>query len=209
MKLRWMEQEYRSKVSNRNGFLGKKHTDKFKIESSNRLKKLWNNLEFIRKMSKRNSGKFKSVEVIEKARKSGRENSINNWLNPRTRKHMMKLLFKRMFFLGKHPNYSERELEKRIIEVSKDFKFVGDGSIIINGKNPDFMNVNGKKQLIELAGRYWHKSEYEWKRPKCFSNLGYNTLIVWAEELSKENRKNLRNKLDGFVNGKEIILCRA
>lgn len=38
------------------------------------------------------------------------------------------------------------------------FTFVGDGKVIIGGKNPDFINEKNKK-LIEVYGDYWHKGQ--------------------------------------------------
>ena len=41
-----------------------------------------------------------------------------------------------------------------------EWKYVGDLSFLIDGKNPDFVNINGKKKLIEFYGDYlarWEK----------------------------------------------------
>ena len=78
-----------------------------------------------------------------------------------------------------------------------EWKFVGNGEIIINGKNPDFININGKKLLIELFGNYWHRNSNPEDRIKCFAPYGYKTLIVWEREL--ENANNLTKKLGEFL----------
>lgn len=72
-----------------------------------------------------------------------------------------------------------------------EWRYVGDGQIIIGGKNPDFINVNGRKLIIELYGDYWHnekrtgrtKEEEIKYRENIYSQYGYRTLIVWEEEL--------------------------
>lgn len=72
-----------------------------------------------------------------------------------------------------------------------EYKYVGNGSILIGFKNPDFINVKGQKKIIELFGDYWHskkktgrtKKQEEFQRVKHFAKYGYKTLIVWESEL--------------------------
>ena len=77
-----------------------------------------------------------------------------------------------------------------------EWNFVGDGKVIIEGKNPDFININGKKQIIELFGNHWHKPEEVEPRMNIFARYGYKTLILWDYELKKENI--LMEKLKSF-----------
>ena len=69
------------------------------------------------------------------------------------------------------------------------------GHIVIDGKIPDFVNINGKKKLIEFNGCYFHHcsmcfpdsgvdglKETE-KRIKLFKKYGYETLVIWEHEL--------------------------
>jgi very-short-patch-repair endonuclease len=64
-----------------------------------------------------------------------------------------------------------------------EWKYVGDGQLIINGRCPDFVNVNGQKKIIELFGDYWHKGENPKDRIKIFEPFGYQTLVIWEREL--------------------------
>ncbi len=64
-----------------------------------------------------------------------------------------------------------------------DWKFVGDGQVIIAGKCPDFVNVNGQKKIIELFGDYWHRGENPDDRATIFAPFGYKTLVIWEREL--------------------------
>lgn len=66
-----------------------------------------------------------------------------------------------------------------------EWKFVGDGAVVIAGKNPDFINVNGKKQLVECFGDYWHKGEDPQDRINVFKPYGYDTLVIWESELKE------------------------
>ncbi len=78
-----------------------------------------------------------------------------------------------------------------------DWKYVGDGSLILAGKNPDFVNVNGKKLLIELFGDHWHRHDSPKKRAAIFKPFGFRTLVIWEREL--ENRPVLIRKINRFT----------
>jgi G:T-mismatch repair DNA endonuclease (very short patch repair protein) len=64
-----------------------------------------------------------------------------------------------------------------------EWKYTGDFSFIINGKNPDFVNVNGQKKIIEVFGDYWHRGEDPADRVAAFSPFGYQTLVIWERDL--------------------------
>lgn len=77
-----------------------------------------------------------------------------------------------------------------------EWKFVGDGQVVINGKCPDFINVNGQKKIIELFGDYWHQGENPDDRAAVFAPFGYETLVIWERELDRIT--NLNGKLREF-----------
>lgn len=90
----------------------------------------------------------------------------------------------RMKSFGVKPNKLELKFEKFLNEnFPNEWKYVGDGQVILGGKCPDFINVNGKKQIIELYGDYWHKGQNPEDRIKIFEPFGYKTLIIWEKEL--------------------------
>jgi len=64
-----------------------------------------------------------------------------------------------------------------------EWRYTGDFSFMINGKNPDFVNINGQKKLIEFNGTYWHQNDVPGEREKIFAEFGYDTLIIWDHEL--------------------------
>ena len=88
-----------------------------------------------------------------------------------------------------------------------EYNFVGDFQFFLGGKNPDFMNVNGKKQLIEIFGDYWHseekigkpKDEHVKDRIDHFKQYGFDTLIIWEHEL--KNKKKLERNIISFCRG--------
>lgn len=91
------------------------------------------------------------------------------------------------------PNKSERFLSELLEKYfPNEYLFNGDYSkgVTLGGLVPDFININGKKQVIELFGDYWHngKQDIPWKstefgRQAVFSQLGFSCLIIWEHEL--------------------------
>lgn len=104
-----------------------------------------------------------------------------------------KLAWKKLGFNS--PNYKESELLEILNRLyPNEWKYVGDGTVIIEGKNPDFINCNGKKLIIELFGERWHKPGSEESRKEIFKRIGYETLIVWGKELKNVNTLELKIK---------------
>jgi len=62
---------------------------------------------------------------------------------------------------------------------------VGNFKFWVDGKNPDFVNVNGKNKLIELFGDYWHRNDIPQKKINHFKKYGFDTLVIWEHELSE------------------------
>lgn len=114
---------------------------------------------------------------------------------------------KQMRARGVTPNRVEKQLSNMLKKLLPfEYKYVGDGEIILGGKCPDFINVNGQKKIIEMFGDYWHgeektgrtKKQEENQRIKHFAKYGYKTLIVWQSEL--KNMPKLKRKLVQFHN---------
>lgn len=108
---------------------------------------------------------------------SARENATKSWEDP-------EFVKKQMRANKVQPNKYELKFESFLsFNFPNEWKYVGDGQLIIAGKCPDFVNVNGKKQIIELYGDYWHKGQNPQDRINLFSRLGFKTLIIWASEM--------------------------
>jgi G:T-mismatch repair DNA endonuclease (very short patch repair protein) len=175
----------RKMKKNRKGMSGKHHTE-----------------EAIQKMIKSHTGKHPTEETIRKMRKPKSEEikkkdriaGKKRWQNPRYREKQLTAMFKG---LDIKPNKPEQLLNKLLQELfPNEYKYVGDGSVIIGYKNPDFINVNGQKKIIELYGDYWHRNDNPQKRIDLFSKHGYQTLIIWEHEL--KDIEKLRTKLERF-----------
>jgi hypothetical protein len=86
------------------------------------------------------------------------------------------------------PNRQEILLGQMIdILYPHAFKYNGDCrlGIVLNRRIPDFVNVNGKKQVIEFFGTHWHKGESrgEAQTIKCYKEVGWDCLVIWDKEL--------------------------
>ena len=53
---------------------------------------------------------------------------------------------------------------------------------LIAGKVPDFVNVNGKKAVLEIFGDYWHRGEDPSERIAIFAAVGYSCAVVWERD---------------------------
>ena len=161
------------------GMLGKKH----KESSKNKLR------ETIKKKMQKNEWYIPSM----KGRKN--PNSPLKRLNkdPEFIKKKLKGLIRR-------PNKPEQKLINIFKENNIPFKYVGDGSVLIGYKNPDFI-CNPSKKIIELFGFYhtkpnfWHQTEEGCK--KYYANYGFKTLVIWVQELQNQNL--LLNKIRKFM----------
>jgi len=86
----------------------------------------------------------------------------------------------------------------------KEFRYVGDFQVWIGGKNPDWININGKKQLIEFLGTYWHgekvkrrtKQQEEEYLKSHYSKYGFDCLLIWEDEL--KDIQTLKQKISVF-----------
>jgi len=105
---------------------------------------------------------------------------------------------------GKLLYQKENMVEKKVDSyLNKNFpnqwKFVGDGQVWIARKNPDFLNINGEKKIIEVFGNYWHRNDDGQDRIKHFKKYGFETLILWESEI---NSNIYKEKLNIFMKEK-------
>lgn len=113
---------------------------------------------------------------------------------------------KRLQALCRKPTKPEKQLIEIIEENKLPYKYVGDGSFIIEGLNPDFVNVNGRKRIIEVFGRVWHETLVkDWHRTELgremiLNSYGYKTLIIWDDELN--DKQAIIQKIKAFDKSK-------
>lgn len=178
--------------------VGKHHTEESKKKMQGRTP--WNKgktgvyvLSEITKEKLRiaNTGKKRSEETLKKMRGRTPWNKGKKGLYKHSKESIEKLLRNRKYDI---PNGYELYLDFLLQNYFPDeWKFVGDGNCVINGLCPDFINVNGEKKIIEIFGSYWHKNTDRYNRTeegrkKIYSNLGYDTLILWDYDFKDEGK---------------------
>lgn len=122
--------------------------------------------------------------------------------------------FQRRRMLGLHarPNKPESVVRSMLNKMFPgEYRYSGDGSFIVDGLNPDFVNINGQKKVIEVFGEQYHDPNHavraishrstEAGRKKVFARFGYKMLVVWSKEIyggGATGRRVLRQKIREF-----------
>jgi len=97
------------------------------------------------------------------------------------------------------PNRPEKKLWRLLATLfPNSYKYTGAGEVWIGNRNPDFMNVNGRKAVVELWGDYWHAGDDPERLTQHYHQYGFSCLIVWEHELATEHAPALVDKLTGF-----------
>lgn len=98
--------------------------------------------------------------------------------------------------MRKRPTKPEKIIKKLLNKLfPKEYQYTGNGKIIINGFNPDFVHKKNKK-IIEVYGDYWHNllnvKEKDLRKLKTYEERNYKTLIIWQSELEDLNKVSKR-----------------
>ncbi len=94
-------------------------------------------------------------------------------------------------------NVKPNKAEQRFIEICQRYNlpYIFNGAnadVIIGRRIPDFININGRKQVIEIFGKRWHDLEAnvnihprrtEEATIEHYERYGFQTLIIWESEL--------------------------
>lgn len=186
---KWQDPVFREKV--RNGQLNWWKTpegQEQKISNSNFLKNIRANTE---------------VYQSEAYRRKIGDISIKRWQN---RDYALSVIRA----INKEPNKKEMKLSYILRHIAPhEFRYNGDArlGVILAGKTPDFVNINGKKQVVELFGDYWHgelrtgrnKETEENRLIKLYDSVGFHCLIIWEKEL--KDKQQVEKRIKGFVYG--------
>lgn len=162
---------------------------------------VWSEGQKLLYVSERNliNNPMRDPEVRERQRKSVSEAMTKLWQNREYRQRQKaarkrtwdteteKRLLEASF---KGPTQTEQVLIELIEDNQLPYRYVGDGSLLIGIKNPDFINTRSEPKVIELFGNYWHSNPGTlWHRTaegclKIYSEYGYQCLIIWERELA-------------------------
>ena len=95
------------------------------------------------------------------------------------------------------PNIAELKLLNLLEQhFPGQYAYTGDGKIVIDHLVPDFTNCNGRKEVIELYGDYWHRGEDEVKKVERYASFGFSCLVIWECEMKAQSE--LLDKIRAF-----------
>lgn len=151
-----------------------------------------------------------------------REAQIERFKNPEERRVLAEKIKK----LWENPEFIVKVIkgramrptkpEQKLIEITDryfpEFRYNGnfDQGVVLNYLIPDFVNVNGKKELIEVFGDYFHSprgSKNKWHRSElgremAYNSIGWKSLIIWEHELKELSIEQIVEKINQFFGGK-------
>lgn len=176
---------YRDKLSKKMSIIKKEHWSN--------PSHTYNTKQYREKISIGRMGIPSSLKGKHHTMESNMKNSIAHkllWQNPEwARRNIMSNNWKF--------NRKEKELSYIIRHIAPHmYKYNGDArlGVVLGGKIPDFFNTNGKKQVIELLGEYWHgeKRTHRTKEQEVerltshYLKLGYKCLTIWENDLNNK-----------------------
>lgn len=195
-----MEGRYAGSPQNHPWF-GRHHTEEEKLKMSQEIsrviKNMWQDPEYRQKAIA--AAKRRGQNPLFRLRDAEAHRRL--WQNPEFVKKMM-LAF------SKKPTKPERQLGAILDRYFPEFKYNGDGrlGVTLGGLTPDFVNVNGKKHLIEVFGDYYHSPEVlgnKWKGSELgkimiYNSVGWDCLVIWERELEKLTEEEIIDKISNF-----------
>jgi len=135
-----------------------------------------------REIAEGNTGKVHSAESI----KQMSETRKKLWKDPEYARSVFRAVNRR-------PNESELHLLNILDRhYPNEWKYVGDSGSGIGGRYPDFVNINSKKQVIEMFGTYWHDPVLFPERPTeeeliaHYKECGFDCLVIWEYDVWDE-----------------------
>ena len=190
------------KISNSN--MGKKRSYRWKLTEFTKTKmkgrKPWNT-----GLTAKTDERLKAVgEKIKKNSKSGnidvknkiRESVKKLWTN-------VDYIKKQISSRTQCPNNHEKIIISILNEVCpNEFGYNGDCrlGILLGRRIPDFVNINGKKKLIEYFGEYWHNMQGRISANKLmrhYSKFGWDCLVIKERELKDIIR--LKKRIQNYL----------
>lgn len=127
------------------------------------------------------------------------------WMLPRHieqgRKYCSLKCARKHFKFPKHHTKPELIFQNMCKKNNLHFKYVGDGSLWIGKKgekqlNPDFIEANGQKVIVEVFGDYWHspllrpqmREEMQLNyRKRHYKKYKWHSIFLWESDLKRED----------------------
>lgn len=96
-------------------------------------------------------------------------------------------------------NLRPNKPEQAIIDLAEErrwpLSYVGDGSLVIHRRCPDFHN--GDHKVIEIFGDYWHRGQNPQEKIEYYKKYGYDCLVIWEHEL--EQKDQVVSRIEKFL----------
>lgn len=128
-----------------------------------------------------------------------KKNPMYKIWNTSSKEEKQKWIKKMVIASAKRPTQPEKIMMDIIEKFSLPYKYTGAGTFWITNINPDFVNINGQKTLIEVFGDYWHNrkdtKEFDMKKGIILKKWGWNRIIVWEDELLNSSPLDIVNKI--------------
>lgn len=203
-KKRWENLEYRNNISKKTR--KRKQTEESRKRQSEISKENWKNPEIRKKIINTMKLKWQNSEKFKQRKIDMSKRMKKQWGNKEFKNKIVKA--SRLGNIIK-PNVCEQSLYQILNELFPGaWKYTGGGEnvVVLGGFVPDFMNVNGKKILIEFDGDYWHSSEKvkekDQRKLVKYKELGFDTLVVKENEF-KNDKEGVKNRIVEFVKNYE------
>ncbi len=142
-------------------------------------------------------------------RKLKSSQTMEMWANPEVKDILVSKI-------RKASNIRPNKVEDAVIIIlnelyPNEWKYVGNGEVVMGGKNPDIINIDGRKAIIEVNGMYWHGKGltgecpllHQYKQIDHYRKLGYETLVIWEQELKELDI--LCSRINGFYNSMQVV----
>ena len=181
--------------------MSESHKGKIQTFESNQKRSLtmknhWKNLEYKERVIA-NQNKYKR-SFDGRSRSSAITTRL--WNDPKYRRKVVVNALRNRF---RRPTSFEQRVIDVIFKYDLPYEYVGNGKVIINYVNPDFIQNNGKKLLIEVANRVLlhHPIDYEDKRAKRFAQYGFKTLFLRDEDILRDDwEHHILSRIEEFNN---------
>lgn len=182
--------------------------------------KLRDNLQLLRKHSDGTKDKIRQAKLgttrSESAKRKQSESMKRKWQDPDYRERTSEAISKVQKELWKDSEHAYKMMKSWQVKpnsveelvgslLGSDFEYVGDGKISLEGFIPDFINTNGKKEIVEVNGCYWHACEEcgfgdiilqngltsdeihqrDLKKLEVYQKYGYKTHVIWEHEIKE------------------------
>lgn len=179
---------------------------------------LWEDPGYRERMTHIHTELWEVPEFREMMSRAQIPSALKRWQNPTYRERQIEAAKQRWIDpeyvrkMAEAVNAKPNKLEQRIITIcakhAPDFQWNGDFSlgVMIAGLVPDLVNVNGKKQVIEVLGDYFHSPKvmgdrwqgYELGKLMLYNSVGYRCLVLWEHEINGMSDEQIAQKVKTF-----------